>query len=395
MQIKGSFIQDWYYQNFDDRRWADECAAMKARGMDMLITSEQYDDPVQIRRILRAASANGIQICIGTGNYPEWWKLGSRNHLIAERYEQTVKKLEEVYSSLTEEEKSAVFGFYFSPEISSAYGIGYSPALAEAMNTVIDGIKRMNPDLPLLLSPYYSEYRAKSIAGCRADWVKILREVHFRPQDILCPQDAIGALWTRPEHLNDAMQMYLDAISESGRKIRFWVNCEDFISEHPGKIGMPKRTENRAFYPAPMRRFAWQMEQASHYTDTIITFAYNHYHSPMAVHPDYDRALKQVLETGTCADNAFVMSPGRVTRQEGKTVFAFEPVQSDWAVQCVRVYRLTKRGRRVFAGRCDRPMSPTAPLPGCAELLTARRGRYMALAEDVWGNESAPFFFEI
>ncbi|MEG0229857.1 MAG: DUF4434 domain-containing protein [Oscillospiraceae bacterium] len=321
MKLKGSFVQSWFCCNFDNERWNDEFNQMKALGMDTLILADifgqtkeglwqgyfQYQsDQIQfdvlndtvLTNAFEAAKRNDIKIFLGTGSYDLWWGFKPQTKKIEEFYKTACDLIEHLNTTICNEYKENFAGWYFVPEIANSPTIKGNKNVLNSMNILIDKLNVISPDKPLMLSPYFTKYFASSLKKMEKQWVKILSNVNFRKFDILCPQDAIGSGWINFEDFDKVMQMYKRAIKKSNREILFWINCENFSQPHKGVLFFPKKTHITNFIPAPINRFAKQIKMSEKYTDTIITFSFNHYYSKNNTNINFYNAILHYIQNG-------------------------------------------------------------------------------------------------
>ena len=90
------------------------------------------------------------------------------------------------------------------------------PQIATGFNKVLDQATALDPAMPVLLSPFYSEYLTNaSVTATLPFWQTFLNAAHLRDGDIFCPQDAIGAAWTRETSLEKVWKMYAAAVKSA------------------------------------------------------------------------------------------------------------------------------------------------------------------------------------
>ena len=207
----------------------------------------------------------------------------------------------EIFARYHERYPEAFYGWYFTPEISNVPTMKASvPSLARGLNRVLDTATALDPAMPVLLSPYFTEYLAvPSVLATLPLWQTLLETAHFRDGDIFCPQDAVGAQWTPQRDLEKVWQMYREAVDGCGKELCLWANCETLTVARKAIPLMPPATVETVNSAATLDRLVWQMQIAAKYCDEIVTFSYNHYYCPLTgtrvYHDCYLDYLKNAL----------------------------------------------------------------------------------------------------
>jgi hypothetical protein len=170
---------------------------------------------------------------------------------------------------------------------------GCEKACADMININLDYLTGLNPDMPLMLSPFVRTAGGDAITAGR-EWDKFFTLSHFRPGDIYCSQDAVGAGWMKIELL----EQYFDEIKKAVDKkegLLFWANNENFTDTE--NVPDSPKTKQR-FIPAPLERFVRQMNISDKYVSDHVTFAYSHYYAPDRCDPKLHEAYKNYYITG-------------------------------------------------------------------------------------------------
>lgn len=327
--FNGTFLQSWLSSTWSDERWQDEIENMKEAGIEYLILQDvankaykssggawtvYYDSeldafadatvcPDVIEAALRNCKGSGIKVFIGLAMFDDFWTEGAITSQYSEMCDIASLMVEEIYNKYYAEYSDCFYGWYFTPEFNNVLtcqiNIG---GMSRGLNRIIDSMNKTDPDLPLLLSPFFAEYLANGHVLTLVNLVRLLDSVNFRDGDIFAPQDAVGALWTSPENLEKTWKMYDAAVKSCDADIKLWANCENFClavadSLLAGFLTRPA-SENTVSVPATLDRFVWQMETASKYAENIITFSYNHYFSPDEVDDMYIETYLDYIENG-------------------------------------------------------------------------------------------------
>lgn len=305
----GTFLQAWYCADWDDARWAQEAAFMKEAGMEYMIlqTTASLDDtgwtvwyPSAIKAFSGARQGNvlegalkscreaGIRVFVGLADFSDWWgKAGFSDayfsvcEIMAEMQREICETYRPVYGD-------TLYGWYFPPEIDNVPTMKLSiRRIAQGLNLVLDTATELDETMPVMLSPYFSEsYALPSVLCTLPMWHAFFETAHFRPGDIFAPQDAVGAGWTKEEHLEKVWQMYRAAVDACDKGVVLWANCENFTSTPEGNV------------PADTERFARQLALAAKYTDNIICFSINHFYSPFTDAQAYEAYLDYLTALG-------------------------------------------------------------------------------------------------
>lgn len=416
-EFSGTFIQSWMTCVWDDDRWVQEVANMKKAGIDYLVLqgladkgSESlggtwnvyYDSDVEALKdgvyggdcleiALKHCEDAGIKVFVGLTMFDDFWTESAFGNQYQEICEVAAAMIEDIYNKYGEKYDDSLYGWYFTPEISNGYLCQLSlNGIIKGLNTVIDGINKTDEAMPLLLSPYYSEYTALGPVATLCNYVRFFNKVNFRDGDIFAPQDAVGAKWTREKSLEMTWKVYKAAVDTCDADVKLWANCENFdgaiTTETLGGLLSPKITEHTSNQTATFDRFARQMEIASRYAENIITFSYNHYYSPSYVNPAFIEVYYDYLENGYRVEAEAPEAPSelRVEATEEGNVLTWDEAKDNIGIA---YYRIEKDGK--FLARIDMRY-------GWEELSftdTGAAGKYVITAYDCAGNASEAVAF--
>lgn len=322
-KFNGTFIQSWYCLWWDDFRWQVEVENMKKAGVEYLIVQdiasftdaetaelhypselscfdncEKYGDV--IGDALRNCQGSGIKVFIGLADFADWWVTAGLTKQYRTICDKMTLMVEEIYNKYYEQYSDTFYGWYFTPEINNVPTMKLSIlSIAKGLNKIIDKADELNSDMPMLLSPYFTNYiSVPSVLAALPEWQIFMQAVHFRDGDIFSPQDAVGAGWIKKSDLKKVWKMYSAAVSSCDKDIELWANCENMTVARDKQIFMPPATVEKVNMTATLDRFVEQMEVASKYVDNIITFSFNHYYCAEDVNPVYFDTYLDYLENG-------------------------------------------------------------------------------------------------
>lgn len=418
-EFNGTFIQSWMTCVWDDDRWVQEVANMKKAGIDYLVLqgladkgSESlggtwnvyYDSDVEALKdgvyggdcleiALKHCEDAGIKVFVGLTMFDDFWTESAFGNQYQEICEVAAAMIEDIYNKYGEKYDDSLYGWYFTPEISNGYLCQLSlNGIIKGLNTVIDGINKTDEAMPLLLSPYYSEYTALGPVATLCNYVRFFDKVNFRDGDIFAPQDAVGAKWTREKSLEMTWKMYKAAIDTCEADVKLWANCENFdgaiTTETLGGLLSPKITEHKTNVTATLDIFVKQMEIASRYAENIITFSYNHYYSPSLVNPAYLETYLDYVENGYVLETEKPTEPGNpnIIKEGDEARIIWDASDDNIGIA---YYRILKNGEFL-----DRIESTEEDLQfSCIDPNGDEPGFYSVMAYDAAGNSSTALFW--
>lgn len=380
-EFTGTFIQSWMTSVWDDERWAEEAQNMKKAGIEYLVLQSladkayknnggewkvYYDTDVEalkdaafggdcLEPALKACQAEGIKVFVGLSMFDDFWSEAGIGSLYQDVCRVAGDMAEDIYIKYGEKYKDTLYGWYYTPEISNGFLCQLTlDGIILGINRIIDRLDEIDASMPLLMSPFYSEYIATGPVVTLCNYVRFFNKVNFRDGDIFAPQDAIGAKWTREKSLEMTWKIYKAAFDTCKADIKLWANCESFdgaiASEILGGALSPKITEYTSNITATLDRFVRQMEIASKYADNIITFSYNHYYSPSNVNPAFINTYYDYIENGYVLEAQAPEAPA-VTKlvTENGVELSWDEAEDNFGIA---YYRLEKDGS--FLARIDK-----------------------------------------
>ena len=314
-KVTGSFLQAFYCAGWDEARWDAETAWMAEAGLDTLILQHTayLDENGQwtayypselpvfrgscagdiIGKALKSCRKAGIRVFVGLAEFSDWWNTAGFSGDWDAVCDVMAQMQEEILRAYRQDYGDTLYGWYFAPEIDNASVMKLSlPRIIAGFNNVLDRATALEPAMPVLLSPFYSEYlTVPSVTATLPMWQTFLNAAHLRDGDIFCPQDAIGAAWTHEKSLEKVWQMYAAAVSSAKADVKLWANCENFTAAQSGGLFAPPANGLTENIPAPIDRFAGQLQTAGRYAEKLVCFSMNHYYSPYIDEEAYEAYL--------------------------------------------------------------------------------------------------------
>lgn len=298
-RVTGDFIQPWLCEDWSESQWESHYDILKGAGINMLIlqwtadtpygsfkyvgypsdyapshkTSDYTEKTSMLENALKAAEAKNMKIFVGLNQSDEWWSNAFTTPSWCDIQANVGNVIaRETYSLYKAKYPHAFYGWYWSWEMYNQNS-GYENNWSAMMNTQLDCLTQLDSSMPVLYSPFISNYITSTPAQLEEQWTSFFNQTHLRTGDIFCPQDSVGASGLSMDYLdNQIAAMKAASLKKDG--LKFWVNCENFTKDSQ---------------PAPLDRFISQLKMASKYSDTIITFSYSHYY---ANNPEYNNAYK-------------------------------------------------------------------------------------------------------
>lgn len=411
-EFNGTFLQSWMSSTWDDERWQAEIDCMKQAGIEYLIlqdvANKSADDiwsvyysseltvfdnaviyPDVIDSALRNCKGTGIKVFIGLAMFDDFWIEGAITKQYSEMCNVAADMVEEIYNNYYQEYSDCFYGWYFTPEFNNVLTCQINiNGLCDGLNVLIDRMNKTDNSLPLLLSPFYAEYLSNGPVLTLTNLVRMFNRINFRDGDIFAPQDAVGALWTSEENLENIWKMYSAAVKSSDADIKLWANCENFTLSFAdtaldGILTRPA-TENTMSITSTLDRFIWQMNVASKYAENIITFSYNHYFSPELVNPVFMNTYNDYINNGYILETEAPSCVKNFTKtvNEDSVVLSWDEAEDNFGIA---YYRIEKNGEFLtrielcFDNEAERSFTDT---DGCSD------DNYSIIAYDAAGNAS-------
>lgn len=382
----GSFLQSWASSSWTDDQWESEMEYMKDCGLEYLIVQDlankatnesggkwtlYYDSELPefegadrsendvLAKALYHCKRAGIKLFVPLAMFDDFWSEMALTNQYAEICKISEKMAEEIYADYYEGYEDTFYGWYFVPEINNnLLNVIGVKRLADGLNGILAKLTELDSSLPLLMSPFYTNYLSGGSAVSLSQLVSFFEYTAFRDGDIYCPQDAVGAGWIKEDDLEKVWAIYGEAIKACNADVKLWANVECFTTATPDTltdgITGPAATENTVYVPATLDRLERQMKVASAYAENIITFSFNHYYSLKFASSMFMDTYKDYI------DNGFVLeeqAPEAVTGlakavTENGVTLTWNEAEDNFGVA---YYRIEKNGRflmrvETFAG---------------------------------------------
>lgn len=308
-RFSGSFIQEYLVVDWNDERWNQEMEMLKEAGMKYLVyapsllvnskgtssanypsslTKKRYENKT-LEKCLRSAQKNQIKVFVGLNFNERWWKVDYDADWLIDQMNIGNMVADELVSLYKENYPDAMYGWYWVWEVDNLNCMtpDRQSVLANALNTNLDHLSEITPEMPFMLSPFMNHKVGADAVEYGEMWKRVFAQAHFRPGDIFAPQDCIGAggldlnnLWKWFSNLKKAVN------TKPG--LKFWGNVETF--------------DQRFWVSAPLERVKKQLDIVNEYVSNIVCFTYNHYYSPYVVNRAYHKAYLQYCKDGTLPD---------------------------------------------------------------------------------------------
>lgn len=370
-KFTGTFVQSWICSKWDEKRWASEVELMEKDGVEYLVLQDlanmdtsgnwtvYYDSSINafssaeypadvVSMAFNAVKGTNIKVFVGLTMFDAFWTTGTLDSKFTKVCDITADMLQDIYDRYYKSYSDNFYGWYFTMELNNILNCqpGTSRAV-KGLNTVLDRATKVDPVLPLMTSPFTSNYLSLGMGAAFGQWLKVFTQANWRDGDIIAPQDAVGADWIDEEDLRTIWEMYYRAINESDADLKLWANCENFTLAIADGIGAGFITrpasENTVSVPATLDRFTRQMEIASHYCENIITFSYTHYYSENTVSSVYIDTYHDYV------GNGFVLEKEAPTMAQFNKAKAENGVELSWsqAIDNIGIshYRIEKNGK--------------------------------------------------
>lgn len=289
-QITGTFIQLFEKINYPNppidwniNEWLEEIRYMRKIGIDtVIIQFSMYDNDVyypslscgkmvtnndQIGNILKACNKEGLFVYLGLALDSRWWKGTWNVKFLSSLREKNIKVAKELISKYGK--YKCIKGWYLPFEIEdrTLLSTKAEKILTEFMKDVVNELRYLNPNFPVILSPYFLGIIPSETLAFK--WVKLFKMIGI---DIVVIQDGAG----RKNHRisNEMIYKYFKVFNEEFKKnnIRLWVDMEIYnqIKDWPNwdaKTIDIESVRDRLYILGPL-------------VEKIVCFEFTHYMSP-------------------------------------------------------------------------------------------------------------------
>lgn len=410
--FNGTFLQSWLSSSWDEERWADEVEAMERDGVKYLILQDLANKDAEgnwdvyyktnldafkdadfggdvLGAALEAVNGTDIQIFVGLTAFDNLWSTGTLTKEYGEVCAITADMMEEIYNTYYEDGKDNFYAWYFTMEYSNNVIMNLAMSnIIRGLNVVLDRSTEIDSSIPLMMSPFTSNYLTLGKGAAFIQWLMLFTEGHWRDGDIVAPQDAVGAGWMKMEDLETVWKMYSVAAKYASADVKLWANCENFTSAIAPSFGEgilnPPSTENTVYVPVTLDRFAKQMDVASKYCENIITFSYSHYYCPEQVSSVYIDTYNDYVKNGYGLEKEAPVMSDSLTKTE-----TAEGIELTWeeAEDNIGIshYRILKNGKFLMRAETFDGYHRTSAVDAGGKISDV----YTIIAYDGAGNPSA------
>ncbi len=304
-QFSGSFIQEYLVANWKDTRWDEEMLMLKEAGMKYLIyapallidnegeITSNYPSSLTknkaqnktLERCLRSAQKHGMKIFIGLNFNERWWNFDYDAGWLIDQMKMGNTVAQELVNLYKAKYPDAMYGWYWVWEVDNLNCMtkDRQTMLAQALNTNLDYLSKISPNMPFLLSPFMNHKVGGNAEEYGKMWESVFEQTNFRFGDIFAPQDCVGAGGLNLDNLTEWFVKLKVAVN-SKPGLKFWGNIETF--------------DQRYWTTAPLTRVKKQLDIVNGYVGNIICFAYSHYNSPSVGNKQYHESYVQYIKNG-------------------------------------------------------------------------------------------------
>ena len=331
-----TFIEAWLANDYSEEQWQTTINEWKALGITSVIIgdtvlretngyfntfykSELVNSPENVSmggrmhydsvdKILSHCQNAGIKCFVSLGMDSDFWnvnicrhdmlnadgsyaKYGKGQEAFYKMMSDLIPYTHEIYDTYAEKYPDAFYGWYFSPEISNSADFDNDDSraigvdtLSYVLNMFINEINKMDPDMPLMLSPYVNikkeaTWCTHSSAVNGLFWEDVMRKTDFRMGDILAPQDSVGATGMTLENLAEWTKAYRIAVDNASKGMKLWSNAESFRFY----IDLPERKWAELTQSSFVSTLIQQLELAEPYVDNFTSCSLSTYYNSVSV----------------------------------------------------------------------------------------------------------------
>ncbi|KMQ51011.1 hypothetical protein CHISP_2153 [Chitinispirillum alkaliphilum] len=278
--------QQWFAQAWGAHATADFAFYDIGEGIINDIPTQSWTSPTTwpgsdvepLRRALDACEKNGVSLWIGLylNEHPEsynWWEAVSNSDIMAKDsaiIEHHISRSLFVIDELSEKFAAhpSFAGFYYSIEIANVAFIPERnwPYLAHILDIVAQRVHEKAPGARLSVSPFFNTSLASAEEYGKM-WEYALQNSAL---DVIIIQDGAGVDPHTLTQSTNLISPYYAAVRDAAISAgtSFWANPESFTNEG--------NRMNPQFRPADIDQFTRQLEIASVYTDTLVSFSFQY-----------------------------------------------------------------------------------------------------------------------
>ena len=374
-----SFFEAGMAVNFTEDDWKEELREWKEMNLQYIVIGETaYCDngkwytyyPSKISGttmnydsvdiILKHCKKANMKFFICGGNNPSPANLckhdkdnnGKGQESFIESIKSTLPFAEELYNKYYKEYKDLWYGWYFSPEISNNidwenseyFKIGVQ-TLSDSLNICLDKYRSFNKNFTIMLSPYLNldekaTWVTKDANVIKKYWTEVINNTNFKENDVLAPQDCVDNYNWDYQKLEKFTKVYRDAISESNKNIKLWMNLLIAI----GSDGSETSKYTDLAQTTYINRMIKQIDTEKQYVDGFMSFSFCYYLSKPNNIAGYYNTYKDYLQYGIIdvqdpkAPNS--LSVGTITINQKNTLnIKFSGMDDDYGIARAVIYK--------------------------------------------------------
>lgn len=366
----GTFLQADMASDWDCSVWKEEFRYLKEAGHNFLVlsgltkTSENLTNSYYptalpgcrwenagtdtVENCLKCAMEAGFKVFLGINFTNAWWQKGASDPFwLYEQMERGNIIAGEMFERYYSTYADSFYGWYWEYEIDNLRFRQKKQldVLARAINVNLSYLEKKKARLPVLFSPFMNK-KYCSAGQYADDWAYLFGKTGLVRDDVLCPQDCVGAGGLATEDVRTWFAALAQAAFGSG--LRFWANVETFTQYD--------------WSSTVLKQFIRQMENVHPFTDTILTFSYSHYYSPNNIQGDFHAVYLDYLKKGFLEDKT-PPSPEDVVVQKvghGKILIRWEAMSGIYGYQVYRGKKL------IYTTKVQRKYGAAKPGPVCS-----------------------------
>ncbi|MDR3586765.1 MAG: DUF4434 domain-containing protein [Desulfosporosinus sp.] len=239
-----SFIQYWYCQNWDLKRWLQEYRMLQKIGIDEIIIQSIADTKTKytvyptkmegyisnsidmVGTAFEAAQIVGMNVRIGLGFNNDWWV---NNAYVPEWLNSEARVNKNIVSEIVSMYGSyeSLVGWYIPYEFHQSTALGHvQQANFNRFLREIAGTIKLNSDKTIMIAPFYNSRLSRNAPFASWSWsTTVYHSLSDTGIDIVALQDSIGAgfntldrldkIYCKTKKVTDAMGITLYAITET------------------------------------------------------------------------------------------------------------------------------------------------------------------------------------
>jgi hypothetical protein len=277
-----SFIQDWYCQDWDQTRWAQEFSMLQNIGINEIIIQDVVDtkamyaaystslpgythnDVDMLANALTAADKyTGMKVRIGLGFNGDWW---TKNTLDIAWLNTETDKNRAIFNEILQNYGAhpSLGGWYIPYEFSqlTAETSAAKANLNNFLKQIGNEIRTKDNIRSIMIAPFYNSNYSSSYS--LSEWTATVQTaLKDTGIDIVALQDSVGAGYNDLSQIADVFSYTKKATDSLGMKL--YADTETFTSTSSGNVS------------APQSRISSQLSDEKSYVQGFVAFSIDHY----------------------------------------------------------------------------------------------------------------------